>query len=203
MKFRSIAVCPFFVLAMCPMVAAADETMPQEGLWAKVGLGAASTAYAAASTSRSGVSAIATASGAAPELRLALGVVAAEGTVLHLSAGLSRLSQPEIKATAGRLEVRGTTTSTVSMQSASAGFTHYFGAASITARGGYAATSNDTTTAETSGWIMGGGLDIDFSSSDSSRFGLGVNADFAEVADKSGNGVAFASFGLFLSGAFY
>ena len=184
-----------------PAIASAGETIPQDGIWSKVGIGAASTAYAASVTSGdvNGEFAI---TGGSPELRAAIGTVIGPGNVLHASLGFNRLAEPEVKVTVAGTESTGTSTATLSLLSACAGFTHYFGDLSITARGGYASQSNDEGGEDATGWISGAGLDYDFSSSESSRFGIGLNMDIAELDTEIGS-IGYASFGLFLNGTFY
>ena len=186
-----------------PAIASAEETIPQDGLWSRVGLGAASTAYAAVATPSGGSEVTLTASGGAPELRAAVGTVISPGNVIHASLGFNRLAEPELKATGAGAEVTQQSTRTLSLLSACAGLTHYFGSASVTARGGYATQSDDEDSDGSSGWISGAGLDYDFSASESSRFGVGLNFDYAELEYDSGDAQSYASFGLFLNGTFY
>ena len=136
-----------------PAIASAEETIPQDGLWTKVGLGASSASYASsASVSDPDFGGTyeseGTLSGTAPDLRADFGAVISPGTVLHASLGFSQLKEPELES---KISVNGDVVDegtgkldeTISMRSVSAGLTHYFGEASITVRGGYAATITD------------------------------------------------------------
>jgi hypothetical protein len=203
MKLQLFRSALLLVLVGIPALASAGETIPQEGIWSKVGIGAASTAYAAVATISDGSEVTLSASGVAPELRAAIGTVISPGNVLHASLGINRLAEPELKATGSGAEFTQQSTRTLSLLSACAGFTHYFGSASISARGGYASQSDDEDSDGSSGWISGAGLDYDFSASESSRFGVGLNIDYAELDYESGDSQSYASFGLFLNGTFY
>jgi len=91
----------------------------------------------------------------------------------------------------------------------SAGLPHCFGEASITVRGGYAATITDDETNEfdPEGILFGAGLSYDFVASGSSRFGVGVNVDHASLdlpkSAPDNASLGYTSFGLFLNGTFH
>jgi hypothetical protein len=194
MKLQLFRSALLLVLVGIPALASAEETIPQDGLWAKVGLGASSTNY---SYDGGGYN------GGAQELRAAVGTVISPRNVLHASLGINRLAEPESteQDDTGGGEITGTSGSTFSLVSACAGFTRYFGAASVTARAGYAMESVDEGADESmTSWIAGASLDYDFSASESSRFGVGLNMDYAPLDSGS---LAYTSIGLFLNGTFY
>lgn len=174
-----------------PAIASAEETIPQDGLWAKVGLGASSTHYSADWGGYSG---------GAQELRAAVGTVISPGNVVHASLGLNLLSEAEFTETLDTgEEITGTSGSTRTLLSACAGFTHYFGDASITARAGYATQSDDQGSDSKIGLIAGASLDYDFSG----RFGVGLNLDYAPLESSGGQAFDYSAVGLFLNGTFY
>ena len=202
-----------------PAIASAEETIPQDGLWTKVGLGASSASYASsASVSDPDFGGTyeseGTLSGTAPDLRADFGAVISPGTVLHASLGFSQLKEPELES---KISVNGDVVDegtgkldeTISMRSVSAGLTHYFGEASITVRGGYAATITDDESNEfdPEGFLFGAGLGYDFVASGTSRFGVGVNVDHASLnlpkSAPDNASLGYTSFGLFLNGTFY
>ena len=219
MKLQLFRSALLLVLVGIPALAKAEETIPQHGLWTKVGLGASSASY----TSSASVSdpdfggtyeSEGTISGAAPDLRGDFGAVVSPGTILHASLGFSQLKEPELES---KISVDGDVVDegtgkldeTIWMRSLSAGLTHYFGEASITVRGGYAATITDDETNEfdPEGFLFGAGLSYDFVASGSSRFGVGVNVDHASLdlpkSAPDNASLGYTSFGLFLNGTFY
>lgn len=202
-----------------PAIASAEETIPQDGLWTKVGLGASSASYASsASVSHPDFGGTyeseGTLSGTAPDLRADFGAVISPGTVLHASLGFSQLKEPELES---KISVNGDVVDegtgkldeTISMRSVSAGLTHYFGEASITVRGGYATTITDDESNEfdPEGFLFGAGLGYDFVASGTSRFGVGVNVDHASLdlpkSAPDNASLGYTSIGLFLNGTFY
>ncbi len=202
-----------------PSLASAEETIPQDGLWAKVGLGASSASYTARYSVYvpdfgDTVDGEGTISGTAPDLRADFGSVVSPGTVLHASLGFSQLKEPESESknsVDGDVvdESTGKLDETISMRSVSAGLTHYFGEASITVRGGYTTTSTDDdgTSFDPEGVLYGAGLGYDFVASGSSRFGIGLNIDHASLdlpkRAPDSESFGYTSFGLFLNGTFY
>ena len=195
MRFRYTSIAILLMMATLPSLAWAEETVPQDGLWFKGGIGLSSLVMG--STGEFG-DIIHSGGGAA--LQLSLGGVVTPGLVVHASLTSTASPGASIDIPFG---VTGPATADLAVGALGVGTTYYWNEASLTGRIQAATGEGLGLSNKWSGALLGLDWNYDFSTSASRRYGVGIGYESSTMTTDVGNETGYGAVNLVFNGTFY
>lgn len=195
MRFRYTSIAILLMMATLPSLAWAEETVPQDGLWFKGGIGLSSPVMGSTGPAGDIIH-----SGGGAALQLSLGGVVTPGLVVHASLTSTASSGASIDIPSG---VTGPATADLAVGALGIGATYYWNEASLTARVQTATGEGLGFSNKWSGALLGLDWNYDFSSSESRRYGVGIGYESSTMTTDVGNETGYGALTLLFNGTFY
>jgi hypothetical protein len=195
MKLQLFRSALLLVLVGIPALASAEETVPQDGLWFKGGIGLSSLRMGSTGTAGDIIH-----SGGGAALQLSLGGVVTPGLVVHASLTSAASSGASIDIPAG---ITGPATADLAVGALGIGATYYWNEASLTARVQTATGEGLGISNKWSGALLGLDWNYDFSTSASRRYGVGIGYESSTMTTDVGSETGYGALSLLFNGTFY